>query len=784
MLAPLHFLAAALIVLVAVAFAAADSLMGEQIYRQRCARCHGKAGEGTEENYPHALAGNRSVAQLSRYIAKSMPDDDPGTCTGEDARKVAAFIYEAFYSKAAQPRNQPPRVELSRLTVRQYREAAADLVGSFRPATRPDPRRGLQGEYFQSRGFRGRVRGRVFERLDPQVRFDFGVASPDAQKLQPHRFSIRWQGALLAPETGEYEFIVHTEHATRLWVNDLKKPLIDAWVKSGGDTEYRASIFLLGGRVFPLRLEFSKGKGGVDDSKNQKGTPPPVKASIRLEWKLPQRAPEVIPQRNLMPGQCPETFVGQTPFPPDDRSLGYERGTSVSRAWDQATTDAAIETASYVAGHLRELTGVRDDAPDRRGRVQDFCLRFAERAFRAPLTPEQKKLYMERRWQEVADVETAVKRVVLLVLKSPRFLYREPGGVSGAYDVASRMSFILWDSLPDAELRAAAAAGRLATREQVVRQAQRMMADPRTRAKLHEFLFQWLKVDQVPELSRDPRRFPGFDRAVASDLRTSLDLFLEDVVWSPDADFRRLLDADYLYLNGRLARFYGLDLPAEAPFQKVPWKKGERAGVLSHPYLLATFAYTAESSPIHRGVFLARNVLGRVLRPPPEAFTPLAPELHPKLTTRERVILQTASRNCQACHGMINPLGFTLENFDAAGRYRDREKDRPIDTTGSYQTRDGRVVKFKGLRDLATFLAGSEEVHEAFIERLFHYLVKQPIRAFGPRKLAELRMSFARNHFNIRKLVVEIVAETTHGSSRAPAQRRPGPDALRGRPRR
>jgi hypothetical protein len=347
----------------------------------------------------------------------------------------------------------------------------------------------------------------------------------------------------------------------------------------------------------------------------------------------------------------------------------------------------------------------------------------------------------------------------LFVLLSPRFLYREADGSLDAYDVASRLSYALWDSLPDAQLLEAAAKGQLVTQEQVVRQAERMVTDLRGHAKVRAFFLQWLKVEQHPDISKDAGRFPGFDRAVFSDLRTSLELFLDDVLWSPDSDFRQLLVSDSLFLNGRLAQFYGADLPADAPFQKVTLATDERAGVLTHPYLTATFAYTAESSPIHRGVFIARSVLGRGLRPPPEAFTPLPPDLHPSLTTRERVALQTKPQACLACHGMINPLGFTLEHFDAVGRYRQKEKGRLIDTTGSYQTRAGAIVKFAGVRDLATFLAGSEETHEAFVEQLFHFLVKQPIRAFGPRKLADLQRWFADNEYNVRKLMVEIAAE-------------------------
>jgi len=748
----------ALLGLAAGPVSAAPNRTGEQIYRQDCARCHGPAGEGTEE-YPRALAGDRSVPQLSRLVAKTMPEDDPGTCTGEDADKVSAFVHEAFYSQVARERNKPPRVELSRLTVRQYRNAVADLIGAFRSTGQWGDERGLRGVYHAGRRPRG---GPSLDRVDPQVNFDFGYASPEPELMEGDEFSARWEGSLLAPESGDYEFTVRTEHAVRLFVNDPVKPLIDAFVKSGNDTVYRASVTLLGGRAYPVKLEYSKAKQGVDDSKtNKKRKPPAVRSSVVLEWKPPQRAGEVVPGRNLSPGKSPETFVVTTPFPPDDRSVGYERGTSVSKAWDQATTGAAIETAGYVVAHLKELADAGVGADGREKRLREFCRKFAERAFRRPLTDELVALYVDRQFREAKDPETAVKRSLLLALKSPRFLYREAGNATpDAYDVASRLSFGLWDSLPDAPLLEAAKAGRLATRDQVALQAERMGVDLRTHAKVREFLLQWLKVDAAPDVSKDPEKYPGFDAAVVSDLRTSLELFLDDVVWGEASDFRRLLLDDALFLNGRLAKVYGASLPDDAPFSKVKLDSGERAGVLSHPYLLSTFAYTATSSPIHRGVFLSRSVLGRSLRPPPVAVAPLAPSLHAGLTTRERVALQTSPAACMSCHGMINPLGFSLERFDAIGRYRAEEKGRPVDASGAYEAPSGETFKFSGARDLASALAGSEEAHSAFVEQLFHYLVKQPIRAFGPRELSSLKSSFVASGFHVRKLLVEIMAES------------------------
>jgi len=754
-----------------------DGLTGAEIYRQACARCHGKDGEGTKKHFPHPLAGAKTADQLAPYIAKTMPEDDPGAVSPEDAKKVAAFIYENYYSKRAQVRNVPARIELSRLTVRQYRNVVADLVGTFRPAGQWGEERGLRGEYFNARGFRNDKR--VIDRLDPQVKFDFGTAGPEPGKFDDHQFAIRWQGAVLAPETGEYEFIVRSEHAVRLWVNDLNTPLIDAWVKSATGAEEKGTLYLLAGRAYPLRLEFSKAKQGVDDSKKGKA-PPPKPASITLAWRPPRQVAEPIPDRFLSPAKFQESFVCGTPFPPDDRSYGWEKATAISRAWDQATTDAAIDTAGYVVAHLDEFLGLprptgprlgsgnpaeisfdgpKDTKPatDRAAKAREFCRRFVERAFRRPLTDDQTKLYVDHQFAASRDVDTAVKRVVLLTLKSPRFLYREVGHGPDGYDVAARLAFGLWDSLPDKDLLDAAKAGQLATREQVAAQAERMLPDLRTKAKLRDFLLTWLKVEPAPDLSKAPDRFPGFDAAAAADLRTSLDLFLDDVVWGESSDFRQLILSDALFLNGRLAKLYGKDLPADAPFQKVPRGVRERAGVLTHPYLLATFAYTATSSPIHRGVFIARSVLGLSLRPPPEAFAPLAPDLHPQLNTRERVTLQTKAESCLKCHGMINPLGFPLEHYDAIGRYRGEEKGRPIDATGAYETRSGEPVEFDGLRDLATFLTGSEETHTAFVQQLFQELVKQPIRAHGAERLPELQKSFAEHDFHIRKLVVEIV---------------------------
>lgn len=732
---------------------------GAGVYREHCLRCHGDQGAGTAD-VPAPLVGDRSVNQLAKYVHDTMPEDDPDAVTGDAARQVAEYIHGAFYSAVARDRNRPARVELARLTNRELQNTLADLVRSFRGGTPSDDgRRGLRGEYFSGNNF-DRNNGLVFERIDPQVVFDFGVEGPDPEMFLPHRFAIRWTGSLLAPETGAYEIVVRTEHAVRLRLNQswYELPFLDGWVKSGADNEYRGTIFLLGGRPYPLTLEFSKSNQGVDSQQH----PPAAQAAITLLWKPPHGVLGPVPEHWLSPQECPPVFVPTTPLPPDDRSIGYDRGTSVSPEWYAAVAAVAQETADHVVAHLEHLAHVKRDAPDRAEKLRAFCGTFAERAFRHPLSAELKTLVVDRPFADAPDLDTAVKRSVLLVLQSPRFLFREPTtGAADPYVVAARLSYGLCDSLPDGALWDAAGRKQLGRPDEVAFHAQRLLADRRTEAKLRDFLLHWLRVAEPREIAKDTSQHAAFTPEVVADLRTSLLLAVDEALDGRSDGFRRLLTAEEVWLSGRVAPLYGATLWPEAPFRPVRIDDGRRAGVLTHPYLMSLLAYADEPSPIHRGVFLARSVLGNVLKPPQEAIAPLAPDTHPDLTSRERVTLQTEAVACQTCHTMINPLGFALEEFDAIGRYRTEErrgdKVRPIDATGSYQPREGPEATFRGGRELAAYLVESPDAREAFVQQLFHALVRQPVRAWGPDTLKTLTASFGDSGCDIRRLAVDIM---------------------------
>ena len=723
---------------------------GEIVYRADCMRCHGPVGQGVAGKADEPLVGEKSIASLAKYVAREMPEDDPGTLSLADATAAAEYIHKAFYSAEARARNHPPRIELAHLTVRQYRESIADLLGSLRGMTSTAGSGGLAGEYRERPERDPKMPDRNLpeatfkKQVDPVIDFDFGDKAPE-KGTYAAQFSINWSGSVLIPDTGEYEFRVTSPNGLRLYVNppdngNEKDALIDLWVSSGMSRSAQAPAFLLGGRSYPLKLEFFKYKDKT--------------AALKLEWRPPGGAWAVIPPANLSPARSSHVHVVSVSLPPDDGSIGYERGASVSREWTEAVAKGALQVSAMIGPNLFGLAGTKADAPDRAEKLKAFSLRFAQAAYRRPLTSEQKTDLAAIYAAGVAP-EVAAKRAFIFTLSNPAFLY--PGiGPQDDYAVASRLALTLWDSVPDAALLQAASAGQLKDEAQVRKQAQRMMKDPRAKSKLRDFLHHWLHVEEGAEIAKDQKEYPGFDQGMVMDLRTSLDLFAESVVWSEGSDYRQLLLSDTILMNDRLAKFYGQKVESGAGFQPVKMDAAHRAGVLTHPYVLATFSYTKSSSPIHRGVFVTRNILGLMLKPPPMAIAFMDDKFDPSFTMREKVTELTAKPACQSCHVTINPLGFSFERFDAVGRVRATDNRKPVDAVSDYTTPDGNVIKLTGARDVAALAAESLSGQTGFVRNLFQEMVKQPPAAYSPELLRQLTEKFRADRFHVRNLAVEV----------------------------
>lgn len=733
---------------------------GREIYAAHCAGCHGENGEGGTEEAPDPLHGRRSAKALSSYIERQMPEEDPSLVVGADAVAVAAYIHETFYSAEARARStdSPPPRAFARLTNRQFRESVADLFASFGEVTPPGEGRGLAAQYFESNGMNKKAK-KVLEREDYAVDFDFGEGAP-VEGTNAEQFSIAWDGSLRVSSTGWHEFRVSTPNGVRLYLNGERQEgegnrrddsaarrqpaLIDEWVSSGDEVrEASAHVFLLGGRSYPIRLDYFK-------YKERRGM-------VRLEWKAPLGEWTVLAAPHLSPAPANHVTVVTTAFPPDDASEGYERGTEISKAWHDAVAVAAVEVSNLAVARLGRLSGSHEKDAGHLERLKDFAATLASRAFRRSLSEEERNRLLGAAFAPGVASEDAVKRAVILILTSPRFLYPELGGAADDFTVATRLALGMWDSLPDDELFAAAANGRLWTSDEVRAQAARMMEDPRARAKIDHFLHRWLKLDLEGELRKNQESHPGFDGALVDDLRRSLHRFIDHVVWENErSDYRELLTADYLFVNERLSGFYGLPAPESEGFHRVAADPAQRAGVISHPYLLARLAHFDVTSPIHRGVFLTRHVLGGVLRPPPEAIAFNDSSFDPHMTTREKVAEMTKEPSCMSCHETINPLGFALENFDAAGRHRLIERERKIDASSEFVTMEGLHVHLRGPRDVAEMAANSEVARQGFVRQMFRHVVQQNPGAYGADTVSLLDRSFVESDHHIRHLFVAI----------------------------
>lgn len=727
-----------------LAVAADDSkLAGAELYAKQCADCHGPRGEGTPDNYPQPLFGDKSTIELAETITATMPEGEPELCVGEDAKAIALWMQNAFYSPEAQARINPPKKKLSRLTVSQYRNCIADLAQGFSWSNQPDDKRGLKATYFKSRRFRDKA----FERLDPVVEFNFGEGTPDPEKIPENKeFSIRFEGSLIVDETGWYDFTLDTENGGRLFLNNGRDALIDAYVRSGDQREYSASIFLLSGRLYPLKLEWFT---------FQEKT-----ASVRLLWKPPHGVFETIPTRHLSPQKTADVLVVETPFPPDDRNDGYIRGTAVSPEWHEATTFAAIEAVDKLTERVQNFAKIKkeDDEAARREKLKSFCTTFLTRAFRRPADEKLTALYVHRFFADELSNEDALRRSLLSILKSPRFLYRNVTQENDLYTKAEDLSFAMIDSLPHPELLKAAEKQWIANDKGLRDQAWRMANSLRGKVRLKEFLRVWLNLERFEDIDKSDEVFADFSPELVANLRASLEVSLDKAIEKRERGFEQLLRSPDFWVNDRLAEYYGLptDGLSRHSFSDVQFEKEHRAGVISHPFMLTALAYRDTSSPIHRGVFLSRGLLGRTLKPPPDSVSPTAPDLEPDLTTRERVAKQTSPALCATCHTMINALGFALENFDAVGRFRKEEKGKPVDASGNYRLRSGEFTEFHGAPELAEFLATSSETHRSFSRQLFHFMVQQPILAYGPKRIDDLADFFADHQFDMTELMVEI----------------------------
>jgi len=357
---------------------------------------------------------------------------------------------------------------------------------------------------------------------------------------------------------------------------------------------------------------------------------------------------------------------------------------------------------------------------------------LARRAYRRPATETDLrvplKFYREARKTE--GFEAGIEMGLRAVLVSPEFLFRveqDPTGVApkavyriSNLELASRLSFFLWSSIPDEELLAAAVRGELHQPTVLQKQVKRMLADGRSKMLVTNFADQWLYLRNLASITPDMRAFPDFDDNLRQAFRKETHLFFESVM-REDRSVLDLLRADYSFLNERLAKHYGVPNVYGSRFRKVTFgPETMRGGLLRQGSILTVTSYATRTSPVIRGKWILDNILG-VPPPPPPPNVPALEEAKAamkKMTMRERLSEHRKNPACSGCHKLMDPVGFSLENFDAVGRWRQAEDGTPVDVSGGLP--DG--ANFSGVAGLEKALLTRPELFATtFIEKLLTY---------------------------------------------------------------
>lgn len=456
-------------------------------------------------------------------------------------------------------------------------------------------------------------------------------------------------------------------------------------------------------------------------------------------------------------------------FPPENTLLGFGNNADAHRASlllsERQLSAAESVAAAAVARGLDALlpcdASGRDEACAAR-----FVTEFGYRAYRRPLSAEEAEPLLElfRSGSAQWGFDKGIELVLQAFLQSPQLLYRtesladwNAGRVEGgavlldSYQVASRLSYFLWNTMPDAELFARADAGELTNAEALRAQAYRMLDDPRARETVADFHRQWLGME----------KFSGLTRVVAgaevagggvlnASWQGSLEQFVQHAFWDAGGNLAALLESPTVFVDEALAPLYGA--------QPGAFDDANRAGILTQPGLMAMLAHSDQSAPVQRGKFVREQLLCQLLPPPPPDVDTTPPDPDPNATTRERFRQHSADARCSSCHRLLDNVGFGLEAFDHLGRFRADENGLPIDTTGNLVDAGDSEIEgaFDGALELTSRLAESPRVEACLATQWFRYTMGRAEQQTDACSLEEVKAAFAGSSGDFRELLVAL----------------------------
>ena len=458
-----------------------------------------------------------------------------------------------------------------------------------------------------------------------------------------------------------------------------------------------------------------------------------------------------------------------------------------------ADTEYGDSVGITVLPHLRDLsitgpftvTGVSETPSRRRVFIcrpmsaadeipcaRRIVTQLANRAYRRPASNEDIESLMQfyADGRKGKDFEAGIKSALQAMLAGPHFLFRleeMPAGLKPGQtyriadiDLASRLSYFLWGTVPDAELQKAAAAGTLHTPAVLDKQVRRMLADPRAEALSTRFASQWLRLQDVEKIHPDALLYPAFDNGLAESYKRETELLFDSIV-REDRNILDVFTADYTFVNERIAKVYKIPNIVGEQFRRVPLADESRRGILGHGSILMMTSVADRTSPVQRGKWIMETLLGSP--PPPAPQDPAPPPLEEtkavgaggkSLTVRERMEEHRKNPACASCHRVIDPLGLALENFDVVGAWRFKDNGAPVDTTATLY--DG--TPMRGPADLRqALLTKSDTVLRTFTDNLMAYAIGRRVEYYDQPTIRAIVKKAAQNGNRFSAFVAGIV---------------------------
>ncbi|HEV3191456.1 MAG TPA: DUF1592 domain-containing protein [Polyangiaceae bacterium] len=457
-----------------------------------------------------------------------------------------------------------------------------------------------------------------------------------------------------------------------------------------------------------------------------------------------------------------------TPLPIDDQNdlAAGARSLIVTSTWLADAMQAGADLAHTAVQNLGTLLPCPAAAGD--ACAQQFIETFGKRAFRRPLVPTETARLMAIYAMGRTNVSFAhgIELVIQAMLLSPNFLYKIELGVPGSatggqlkltpYEVASRLSYMFWGTMPDSVLFAAADMGKLGNGTDVRAQAVRMVSNPLARETLIYLHKRWFGLDQIAATTKDATTYPNFGPDMMAAMDTEAHDFLDSVVWPQGGGLQALLTSTTTSVNPMLAGLYGVTVPAgSTAFTQVQLNPAQRSGVLTLTGTIAVHTFADQSEPVHRGKFVRERLLCQTLPDPPASVMATPPDPMPGIPIRDRFAQHSSGPACQPCPQLMDPIGFGFEHYNGLGVWRDTDQGKPVDASGNIVLSTDANGPFDGIPNLARKLLQSDQVKNCVVST-FVGLTRGAELAADSCTIKNLRRSYDAANGDVRAVLVDL----------------------------